>query len=262
MAALDTGSPRWRAAAVMLRGADAEGHSALPALSALAASSLDPVVASWVLMRCGYPGRCAASDAQRWIDLEPDNLAAWLSIVELQPERKAEILQHAPAKRRFDLHHHELLEAVLQAMPTDLLPYVQNQVWVYVLGVEAAIGVFGPQTLTAHCRPAPAPGSQRQQDCAAIAKVLLGGSDHIIGRGVGVRLAELSGTPQRQVDVWKAETNAWLSAVTLVMNEQQPLSCAAVTRTRAWLEVRSRLGELAALKALHTEAVAASAPPR
>jgi hypothetical protein len=246
----------------MLRGSDARGVAAVPALSALAASSADPVVASWLLMRCGRRAPCSPADAQRWADLEPDNLAAWLRVAEQEPARLADVLQSAPRTTRFDLHHVDWLDTVLQAMPADLLPYVQMQVWALVVGVEAAIAIPNIGLLGAHCRAPLEPGSARLQDCAAIAQVLLAPSDNLFGRGVGIRIAERSGTPKAQIDAWRAEIEAGTRRMWQSFDAQQPLSCKAVAQTQAWLQLRKQLGELGALRALNAEAAAASAPPR
>ncbi len=259
--ALDAGNPRAQAAAVMLRGSDARGVAAVPALAALAASSADPVVASWLLMRCGRQAPCSPADAQRWADLEPDNLAAWLRVAEHEPARLAEVLQRAPHAKRFDLHQMAWLDTVLQALPADVLPYVQMQVWAVVVGVEAAIAIPNVGLLGVHCRAPLEPGSARQQDCAAIAQVLLAPSDNLIGRGVGLRIAERSGTPKAQTDAWRAEMAVGQQRLWQSFDAQQPLSCKAVTQTQAWLQLRKQLGELGALRALNAQA-AASAPPR
>jgi hypothetical protein len=261
MQRLDAGGPRQRAAAVMLRGSDAQGQDAAQALSQLAAASADPVVASWLMMRCGGQARCADDDLQRWAVLEPDNLAAWLALADQQPERQAEVVRRAPEMARFETHQGKLLDVVMQAMPPDVPPYVQLKVWMHAIGVEAAAAVPPPGPLLASCQPRPEAGSARQRACAGMARVLVEHGDSSMGRLAGLKLAELGGAPAAAVQAQRQQLNAALRSAQGLFDERQPLSCASHARVQAWLQLRAQMGELGALQSMAAADAASPAAP-
>lgn len=261
-AALDAGPPRWRAAAVMLRGSDAAGRPQAVALPELARASDDAVVAMWAQQRCDLGASCLEA-AGRWAQVEPQNLAPWVNLLARQPQRREELMARMAAATRFDLHDQALSRAVLEAMPAGVAPYLQPALWIDVIGIEAAMSMPSFNAVFDHCRPPLAPGSRVMRECSAIASTLAERSDSAIGVGLGLRLAERSSLELADLARRRAELkDAWRAVPDDLFDRQQPLSCAGVARIRAWVEQRARLGELGALRARAAQrgASAASGP--
>jgi len=256
--ALDAGPPRWRAAAVMLRGSDAAGLPQALALPELARTTDDPVVAMWALQRCDLGASCLEA-AERWARVEPQNLAPWAALLARQPQRRDELIARMAAATRFDRHEQALSQAVLEAMPATVAPYLQPALWIETIGVEAAMSMPAFNAVFDHCREPLAPGSEPLRVCTAIARTLVERSDGVIGVRLGLRLAERSYLGKAETAARRKALDSLLRPPDDLFDRQQPLSCAGVARTRAWVEQRASLGELGALQARATQR-AASGP--
>jgi len=259
VAELDAGDARRRAAAVMLRGFDAQGVEVPKALSQLAASSLDPTIARWLLQRCGAQHACSDADLRLWTELEPDNLAAWLERVARNPELKPEVLARAAGLTRFDTHDGRLVQAVLIAMPMNTQPYVQMNILAAAVGVEAAFSHPPAMPLTQHCRDAATAGGALREQCLAISRTLTESSDTLMAYMIGLRLAEMSGEPKAPLDIERKRINDTLSRMgQSSVDAEQPFSCGASARALQMQSLRAAMGELRVLKAV-AEATAAAA---
>ncbi|MBK6471080.1 MAG: hypothetical protein IPF94_10155 [Betaproteobacteria bacterium] len=256
--ALDAGPPRWRAAALMLRGSDATGWPQALALPELARASDDPVVAMWALQRCDLGASCLEM-AERWTQVEPQNLAPWVDLLARQPQRRGELITRMAAATRFDRHEHALSQAVLEAMPAGVASYLQPALWIDVIGVEAAMAMPAFNAVFDHCREPLAPGSERMQACAAVARTLVERSDGFVGVRLGLRLAERSYLGKAEAATRRKALDTLLAPPDELFDREQPLSCAGVARTRAWVEQRARLGELGALRAQAAQRTASAA---
>ncbi|MBA4175352.1 MAG: hypothetical protein C0505_02120 [Leptothrix sp. (in: Bacteria)] len=256
--ALDAGPPRWRAAAMMLRGSDAAGRLRATALPELARTTGDPVVAMWAQQRCDVGGSCLAA-AEHWARVEAGNLAPWAALLALQPQRREELIARMAAAARFDVHQHVLSQTVLEAMPAGVASYLQPAIWIDVIGVEAAMPMPGFTGLFDHCREPLAPGSERMQVCAAIAHTLVERSDGWIGVRLGLRLAERSYLGKAEAAARRKALDTLLLPPDDLFDREQPLSCAGAARTRALVEQRARLGELGALRAQAAQRAASAA---
>lgn len=210
LAALDGGGVRERAAAVMLRDSPAARYRPQQSLTTLQHASTDPVVAAWAAARCSASDRCSAADLERWSELEPDNMAAWLALLAGKPplQRESGSVRLLSATR-LHMHFGKLLQTVLQAMPADVLPYLQMGLWIEVIGVEAALALPPMAPLFALCKPAPEPGSARQAECTALAATLMQRSDSLVGASIGIRIAELGGLPKARAQALRAELNVY-----------------------------------------------------
>ncbi|MDP2005084.1 MAG: hypothetical protein Q8K45_05360 [Rubrivivax sp.] len=257
-AALDAGPPRWRAAAVMLRGTDAAGVPQALALPALARQTDDPVVVLWAQQRCDLGASCLEM-VERWALVEPQNLAPWARLLALQPQRREELIARMAAAKRFDLHGQALSLAVLEALPASLAPYLQPGLWIDVIGIEAAMTMPSFKALFDHCREPLRASAEVQWACRSITATLLDRSDEAVGVGLGLRLAERAGLATGEVARRRAELQSWQRAPEGIFDAAQPLSCAGVARMRAWVEARARLGEMGALRARAEHRAAASA---
>jgi hypothetical protein len=260
--ALDAGPPRWRAAAVMLRGSDAAGRPQALALPELARAADEPVVAMWALQRCDLGASCLEM-AERWAQVEPQNLAPWATLLARQPQRRDELIARMTAATRFDRHEQALSQAVLEAMPAGVAAYLQPALWIDVIGVEAAMSMPAFNAVFDHCREPLEPGSEPMRTCAAIARTLVERSDGFIGVRLGLRLAERSYLGKAEAAARRKALDTLLVPRDDLFVSEQPLSCAGVARSRARVEQRARLGELGALQARAAQrAASATAGPR
>ncbi len=263
--ALDRGGARERAAAVMLRGRDTvTGGSASSTedketLRAMVSTETDPVITVWALQRCSFENSpCRAAMAKRWLQQEPDSAAAWAAALVQEPQRRDEARQRMALLTGFDNHFGALAATALNAMPPEVLPYVQTLLMARAIGIEAAFGFAELQSLTALCKPPPAAGSPELRQCDAIARLMVEHADTLLVRRVGLRLGEAVGWgPQ---DRLRREWDAQLNAAVAAVDTDQPMSCAAVARLLNHVRAVGTLGEAAAIaeRAAAVSAVSAS----
>ena len=258
--ALRAGGPRWRAAAALL-GSDfrRDDPAATRAVAELARSGNDPVVAMWALSRCRGDDACALVSARRWADLEPDNGAALLELMRLQPQRREDLVRRLAAAQRFDSHFTALLATTFEAMPSDLPQYVQHSLWIGVVGIAAATSIPSFQPLTTWCRGAEQAGGERLSTCAAAARLLLAQSDTTLGTMIGLRLAEWTFLPKAEAEAQRAALRELQQQSADAFDLRDPMSCAAVARARTWFEQWARLGEVGAMRERAAAASAAAA---
>ena len=263
LTALDAGPPRWRAAAVLLRGTDAAGRSAQEALPALAALAEDPLLAAWALQHCQREGGCAEADVLRWLRLEPHNLAPWLEVLQRHPQQRDELIARmAAAAARHDTRWTALSQIVLDALPPTITPYLLPGLWLHVMGVEGTQSWSSYKGLIDACPASLQPGSDAARNCAAIARVMAERSDTLLASLIGLRLAERSYLPKAEAERQRQTLRALTGQDLDMFDPEQPLSCNGVARMRHWVEQRAQLGEMGVLKAQAAAraAFAASAP--
>jgi len=258
LAALQAGPPRWRVAALLLDGFF-EPDAALRrqrawAVARLAAGSGDAVALSWADARCADDGPCSDLVLPAWLQLEPRNALPWWRLLERVPQREPEALAMLRRAEAHSQHWGVLADTVRQAMPPQVLPYVQAGLLVQAVGIEAALAHGGGFPMLRRCRPAPPEGSERQAACARWASLLSERADTLLARRVGLRLGELAGWPAERLAAQRQRLDA-LQAVPAGLDPEQPLSCRGVERIGNWVADAARLGEVAALAAR-----AASAP--
>jgi hypothetical protein len=241
-AKLDTADVRSRAALVVLVGTDGQGRDRQAALSALASSSSDPVVAMWAADLCFDPARCDPPALARWVEIEPENAAAWLLWLEAHPEQRSAALQRLASARRFVTHEDMLLATALQAMPGNVPAYIEPALWSRIMGVAAARPIVQMQRAASLCRPPLAAGSELMTACARLAEVLAEHSDSTLARLTGARIGESAGWPAERVqavrDRSRAEQAEQMAGATL--DAAQPLSCNSVESVRQHLQARAR----------------------
>lgn len=240
--ALEGGDARARAAAALFHDDGAAK------LAAAGHGSRDAAVLSWALQRCPESG-CDADLAERWVQLEPDNLAAWLSLADTLPQRRTQALEQAAQARRFELHRPALLATLQRALPASVPPHVRHALMQEVLIAEAALATPALHTIEIECARAAstAPGLSPQR-CANFAAVLRG-SDTLHAGWAGLRMARAQGllpAPEfkaaREVMVTIAAQPGRLAQM------PQPLGCEAIERFSEWLQQRVTGGEAAAAR--------------
>ncbi len=276
---LSAGGPRGQAVALLMFGHGASG----PTLETLAQQSKDAAIAMWATQRCGRtPGGCTGELARLWMKLEPDNLAAGLSVAALQPQHVAAFLQNlATTATRYEGHETAISQTVLQAMPADIAPYLQLLLWIEAIGVEVAMPVQVWSPLMHQC-PGPPPAapvpaaatasspatSPRPPEpglppfCAELARVLVAAPRSAMARGLGLRLAERTYMAPADAARERKALNELMSHFPHFQDEQ-PLSCQAVAHARQWIDTRAQFGELeAARRAAAAASAASAADPR
>jgi hypothetical protein len=160
---------------------------------------------------------------------------------------------------RFVQHFGALAALVATSAPDDRLPYLRQVLVIDALGFEAAIGMPALLKLASQCKPAPAAGSALQRQCAQIASLMVDKGDTFLAQGIGLRIGERAGWSAAHVAAARAEMNAAHAAAGASLVDEQPFGCAAVTKTLAWAEDLSRMGEV---ELMRRQLSAASAPPR
>lgn len=256
---LDQGSPRWRAAAIMLRGTGPAGEPFHPAMRWLSSQSSDPVVAMWALQRCGGHKACAPADLQRWLALDPDNQLAWMAALHRYPEQRQVMAERLNQATRFDQHENALVAAVWEALPPDFPPHLQLHLWVHITGIEAALSVDGLQAIAKSCPQGLMLGTEQARWCAKVAKTMVDTSTSFLGLGVGLRLAERSYMASKEAAQRRAEMQELMLLPIKEFDVGSPMSCAANERMRAWIQKRATLGERQAHRALAAAQVASQA---
>ncbi len=258
---LDAGSPRWRAAAMVLRGA-AFQRLAEQELRDLAQTTADPVIQRWALDSCGDSAICAEPLAQRWALHDADNLAAWAAVLEwAPPQRRDGIVIRMTQATRFLTYQAALSTAVLQAMPESMPTYLHVPLLMEALSAENAL----PDNLLqidAYCHAPLQIGSSVYSRCSAIARVI---AEHSESRKAAAKGLDLASRTYLSAPEARRQFDLLHEATTLPMawsfDTRQPLSCTGVQRVRNWVQLVGQHGELGALKAL-VKAHATPAPAR
>jgi hypothetical protein len=259
--ALDAGSPRWQAAAMMLRAPGPLGQPAVPGLPALALAADDPVIHLWALHSCGQHAACAEPVARRWAQHDANNLAAWAAVLERTPvPQQDQVVARMAQATRNEAYGTALSVVVMQAMPEDVPAYLQVPLLLDALSLGAT-WVGGLQSITTYCREPLRAGSTAFANCAAVARVMVARSDTMIGSLVGLRLAERTYLPASEAQRQRDAIRATSGPSDLIFDARQPLSCAGLRGVRNWVQLMAQHGELGALKAL-VKAHATPAPAR
>jgi hypothetical protein len=259
--ALAAGDARARAAALLWRATARGVTVGLPApaqpivseateafkaaLLQLAEEQSDALIASWAVKACGGDRACRQRAADVWLRVDPVNAAALLPALALYPERKQQLAAAIAGSMQFNSYYGALAGKVLVAMPNEVPPYVQQGLLVEVLGLDSTFGISELSSLLALCNPAPAVGSAEQSRCAAIASLLVARSDTLLTHNVGSRMGELAGWPKEQEEARRAHATGGLSMFTFF---EQPMSCAAIESSRAWVRDMASKGEMATLR--------------
>jgi hypothetical protein len=145
-------------------------------------------------------------------------------------------------------HLHALAGALLNAVPADVPPYLQLNLAVEAIGMQAAVGMNYMQFMFKRCKPPWPTGTDRQAECAQLAELMVKHGDSLMSHMMGTRLGELAGWPAPRVAALLAEQ------ATL----PQPLSCAVVQPLLKQIVDAARVGEMAALRAYAQGASAAT----
>lgn len=254
LAALRRGDARARVAAASL-GTLSDGLDDAVARTALQRAGRDAVAVRWAGGRC-LSDECRREAAERWAQLEPGNGVPQLLRMTGAPPRDEESLRALWAAQRFQVHWGVLAETVRKAMPPDVPPYLQPDLLIQAMNVDAALLDQGFRTATALCQPAPPAGSERQRGCTDLGRVMNERGDTLIAAMVGVRLREFGGLDPAEAEARRKTLRELQASSSLPFDAEQPMSCESARRTQRWIEGLARDGEVGALRA----AAAASSP--
>ncbi|MDE2372524.1 MAG: hypothetical protein KGN16_26395 [Burkholderiales bacterium] len=266
LAAMDAGSARPRAAALLMRQmvypapANALTPQVLAQQSAhLAVGSGDPVLLAWAAQQCVSTASCPTDPAAAWSQVEPDNAVPWLLIAAHQPGKQAEALTALARATRYTSHYGAISAAVLDAMPADIPSYLQPQLLLQSFVVDGAMGGADSAEAAKLCRPAPEAGSQRQALCRSLAALMVGQDDTALAYLIGLRVEVLAGMPGHHYQERRAAMQRLLTDTGMALIDwEHPYSCAAVERWQRWTRDRAALGELGAARAWAAAAASAA----
>jgi hypothetical protein len=229
----------------------------LAELAGEAAQSTDAAVYAAALAACAHSpdlvaAACGALNANRWRSLEPDNAAPWLRLAQEARDAGddaalANAVYQASIARRVDWHDDELALAALQALPADASPLART------LDAHAiaqarddwARPAYGG--LVAFCTPDL--DANRKQVCEASAAMLLRPQARAADLRVGARLGYSLGWPADKLEALRLQRDA-LAMADDGAPALQSWDCGAADRLRQQAELRVRLGETGARRAL------------
>lgn len=174
------GDARSLAVAEWLGGDDAAAtppaSSSRARLQALAQHATDPFITALALARPCAPGACRNVDPGQWSRLEPDNLQAWLPLlndVTLRSSQAGYALERMSHQARYSHSYSEevaqLVTGVLQAQQPGLAYQAETEA---LAGLFAVRAIPTYKALTASCREASAP-------CLTLAELLWSSEDLI-----------------------------------------------------------------------------------
>jgi hypothetical protein len=228
---------------------------AAEALAQLTLSSHDPVIAHWAVSTCwaadprGRPP-CTAL-ARRWAQLEPDNAAAWLAVLDGDPDAEAEVMQRVALATRFDEHVGEVLREAAQAAPVTWPAAVRLKVLRHAAAGDFR-GVASYAPLLQHCAPARLADGDRRQRCEAATELLLAQGRTLVAHAFGLRLAERLAWPEARLAPLRRKQGRMDSAALAQAQRRQgpgAWSCASVESELRHLQALVTVGEWSALAA-------------
>lgn len=193
-----------------------------PPLIQAAAGTDEPRLVALGAQACGSglagPAGCPPGLIQRWAELEPDNLQAWLAAADEASRRQDDAAVHAALARAaaagdsrtsWGQAQRVLVHPALRdALPLALLP-----VAVDLINIESMSSLGGGAVALRLCDGGAMPPGERLADCSAIAETMLARGRTLAERSMGIALGRRSGWPAERVDALAAEQNQLLIAL-------------------------------------------------
>jgi hypothetical protein len=279
--------PRDWALAALLPDHDGDGTNLHPHASALLDRALplagDDRLVLWIATVQNTDGKSAAhlTALQRLRDIEPENAAVWIVVLDDATARKDDdaigaALRRMADARRFDTRTAQLAKAVTDVfrrypVSPELIESLSDReskptseaiAVTTALAVTGAVGMPGFQHLVNACQvvAAGAKNISRRDDCGAAGRLLMLHSDTLVASRIGMAVLRVSKTYE-SADLEAARSNDWiydqyLSTVPTEENEQALAWATAYQRD--WIETGS---ELEAMRRAMTRAGIALAPP-
>jgi hypothetical protein len=270
-ALLNSDNLRARAVGLFLQGSgdpkmeQPATQAARDELVQLAVGAGDPAVYALALQRCdrmnefadSSSGACPQISWRGWARLDPDNAVPWLMVAGVahaahDSAAENDAFNQASKSHTVDSYNDSLFGFSESTLPDDVTPLERSFIGIEMIGIEAAS--FAPQYSIAsrHCSVAAVQDSDVKQQCDALAELLIGKGSNLITLMIGESIGKRVGWPAARVDALEREKKATMQSLEQLtpIDDSDPWSCAAVNRFSDYLDLRSRLGELAAAREL------------
>lgn len=227
-------------------------------LAALAVSSGDAAIYAHAARACAseprVAGHCAQVSTAQWTRLEPDNMDAWLQLADEAQARRddaavAEALHRAALAPRQETHLALRFDALQATAVPDTHPASRSLALTELIGASLAASRPGMTAVLAHCQADRLADANRHQACDALAEALVERGATFQDLDVGLTLGSRLRWPGERIAALRTDREAMLALAEASVSTDQPLGCAAIERLEAHLAERSRLGELAAVRA-------------
>jgi hypothetical protein len=223
----------------------------------LATGVNDPAVYAIALQMCrtGFSepattDPCARLSLANWARIDSDNAAPWLALAwKAQDDGDASAeradIGRAAVAHRIDYYGDSLLSFAQLQVPPDVTPLELDEMDTELMGFEAAW--WRPvRAATKHCSPDAMRQSKVQQDCNALANLMVKDGRTLIDMSIGKLIGERAGWSKERVDALTEESNA-LRGVSIV-DYGDLWDCNSVDAQNALFGRIKRLGELGALR--------------
>lgn len=212
----------------------------------------DARIVQWALQACGLlregqPGDpvCHQLSTRAWVNVEPDNGAAWLDLLQREPAALAEALHGLTRAAYFDEGFGAAAAAIEAAAPREMPLPMRVALQLRSLGVDAARPMPYLSLMQA-CSAAATADANRRQVCQVVAELLAERSRGMMARQIGVALGERSGWPAERVAALR-QRNAEAQARLLARWRIGPgLSCGQAETLAQLMTDLGRRGEWAA----------------
>ncbi len=249
----NSNDPHQRAAGLLLKGN-------IPELVDLAQSSEDPALYALALYACnGRPGEAAPAMCQQlsfagWADLDAENAVPWLQLARLareghDPAAEASAFARAAGAGRVDAYDDALFAFAQPALPKESTALTRSFLATQIIGLGASMSA-PPSIVFQHCSRDAMQDPNVNQQCEAVAELLVNTGTTLVDAAVGEHLGERAGWSADRVAQLTAERNALtqaLRASTPTSNRDQ-FTCPGVALVNDYIQRRLQWGELGAAR--------------
>lgn len=193
-----------------------------PPLIQAAAGTDEPRLVALGAQACGSglagPAGCPPGLIQRWAELEPDNLQAWLAVADEASRRQdaaavQAALARAAAAGDSRTAWGQAQRVLVHPALRDALPLAMLPVAVDLINIESMASLGGGAIAIKLCDESAAQPGERLADCSAIAETMLARGRTLAERSMGIALGRRSGWPAERVDALAAEQHQLLIAL-------------------------------------------------
>jgi hypothetical protein len=202
-----------------------------PPLIQAAAVTDEPRLVALGAQACGSglagPAGCPPGLIQRWAELEPDNLQAWLAVADEASGRQDEAAAQAALARAADAGDSRTSWGQAQAVLAhpglrDAEPLEMLSVAVDMINIESMASLSGGGMALRLCSEAAGQAGDRMVVCSAIAGVLVERGRTLMDRGMGIALARRSGWAASRIEKLEAEQRQLQAALAGVVPRKLP----------------------------------------
>ncbi len=268
-ALLDSDDLRARAAGLFLEGKLSDNLTVHPmkaetrdALVQIAVGAGDPAIYAMAVYACNtYFDRapadsCAQITLDAWSRLDPGNAVPWLLLVGKAQANSDAVAEAAAFTRaakagKVDAYDFSLYAYAEPEMPDDMTPLERAYLATGVIGIEAATASMQYGPATKYCAALPVnDGGIRQQQCDALAELLVGKGTNLVDLGIGRVIGTHTGWSAKRIAGLKEEFDALMQASSQATGEREDgrWSCPRVRRFNAFMSRLEQQGEVGAAR--------------